>query len=73
MLGIFNRVIILCHANCYCVIAICSVSFAKMVVLSECRELPRVPAEDAEPQRKSSMWTNLKSFANEILSIWKRS
>ncbi|KAI3460227.1 hypothetical protein Pfo_016890 [Paulownia fortunei] len=37
------------------------------------RELHKEPTEDAEAQRKSSVWQNLKSFANGILGIWKRS
>ncbi|XP_042022447.1 uncharacterized protein LOC121769759 isoform X2 [Salvia splendens] len=36
------------------------------------RELDNVPREYAD-QKKSSVWNNLKSFANGILSIWKRS
>ncbi|PIN25270.1 hypothetical protein CDL12_02006 [Handroanthus impetiginosus] len=37
------------------------------------RELHKVPTEDAEPQRKSSVWQNLKSFASGILDAWRRS
>ncbi|KAL0392055.1 UNVERIFIED_CONTAM: hypothetical protein Sradi_2428300 [Sesamum radiatum] len=37
------------------------------------RELHKVPTDDAEPQSKTSVWQNLKSFANGIFSIWKRS
>ncbi|KAK4434425.1 hypothetical protein Salat_0605300 [Sesamum alatum] len=37
------------------------------------RELHKVPTEDAEPQSKTSVWQNLKSFANGIFSRWKRS
>ncbi|KAL7085212.1 hypothetical protein ACP275_14G268100 [Erythranthe tilingii] len=37
------------------------------------RELDEVPSKELEPQKKSSMWKNLKSFANEILDIWRRS
>ncbi|XP_042021683.1 uncharacterized protein LOC121769071 isoform X2 [Salvia splendens] len=36
------------------------------------RELDNMPHEYAD-QKKSSVWNNLKSFANGILSIWKRS
>ncbi|GER40175.1 hydroxyproline-rich glycoprotein family protein [Striga asiatica] len=35
------------------------------------RELPEVPSGDVE--HKTSMWQNLKSFANGFFSIWKRS
>ncbi|XP_011074424.1 uncharacterized protein LOC105159162 isoform X1 [Sesamum indicum] len=37
------------------------------------RELHKVPTEVAEPRSKTSVWQNLKSFANGIFSIWKRS
>ncbi|XP_057766680.1 uncharacterized protein LOC130987087 isoform X2 [Salvia miltiorrhiza] len=37
------------------------------------RRLQEEPHNYAESQRKSSVWNNLKSFANGILSIWKRS
>ncbi|KAL9143769.1 hypothetical protein ABFS82_14G255500 [Erythranthe guttata] len=37
------------------------------------RELDEVPTKELEPQKKSSVWKNLKSFANEILDIWRRS
>ncbi|KAL8466603.1 hypothetical protein ACS0TY_035598 [Phlomoides rotata] len=36
------------------------------------RESHRVPT-DAEPQTSISVWNNLKSFANGIISLWKRS
>ncbi|CAA0840670.1 hydroxyproline-rich glycoprotein family protein [Striga hermonthica] len=39
-------------------------------IVSE-RELPEVPSVDVE--HKTSVWQNLKSFANGIFSIWKRS
>ncbi|KAL3840403.1 hypothetical protein ACJIZ3_024994 [Penstemon smallii] len=35
------------------------------------RELHKVPTEAAS-QQKSSMWQNLKSFANGIFNIWRR-
>ncbi|XP_047967394.1 uncharacterized protein LOC125211578 isoform X1 [Salvia hispanica] len=36
------------------------------------RELDNMPHEYAD-QKKSSVWNNLKSFANGILSMWKKS
>lgn len=36
-------------------------------------ESHKVPASAAEPKSKSSMWQNLKSFANGILGMWRRS
>lgn len=33
----------------------------------------QMPSEEAEAQQKSSVWNNLKSFANGIFSLWKRS
>ncbi|XP_051149780.1 uncharacterized protein LOC127264342 [Andrographis paniculata] len=38
---------------------------------SESRKVPSTKA--AEPPKKSSVWHNLRSFANGILGIWKRS
>lgn len=39
-----------------------------------CREEShRVPASAAEPESKSSMWQNLKSFANVIVGMWRGS
>ncbi|KAH6788540.1 hypothetical protein C2S51_003546 [Perilla frutescens var. frutescens] len=35
------------------------------------RRLQEVRSEDAESQKKSSVWNNLKSFANEIMSLWR--
>ncbi|KAL6527385.1 hypothetical protein OROGR_016475 [Orobanche gracilis] len=37
------------------------------------RELHKVTTEDSDHKTKSSVWQNLKSFANGILGIWKRS
>lgn len=36
-------------------------------------ESHKVPASAAEPESKSSMWQNLKSFANGILGMWRGS
>ncbi|XP_022849208.1 uncharacterized protein LOC111371447 [Olea europaea var. sylvestris] len=36
------------------------------------RELYKEPIEDAEPEGKSSVWENLKSFANGFLGIWRK-
>ncbi|XP_073119178.1 uncharacterized protein [Henckelia pumila] len=36
-------------------------------------ESHKVPASTAEPENKSSMWQNLKSFANGIIGMWRRS
>lgn len=37
------------------------------------RESQKVPTGDAEPQTSLSVWNNLKSFANGIINLWKRS
>ncbi|KAL6504369.1 hypothetical protein OROGR_026292 [Orobanche gracilis] len=37
------------------------------------RELHKVTTEDSDHKTKSSVWQNLKSFANGILGTWKRS
>lgn len=36
-------------------------------------ESPKAPTKEAEPPKKSSVWQNLRSFANGILGIWKKS
>ncbi|XP_073295690.1 uncharacterized protein [Primulina huaijiensis] len=36
-------------------------------------ESHKVPAPAAEPESNSSLWQNLKSFANGILGMWRRS